>query len=295
MDKESYFIRKLVESKITQGIGDDAVVFSNRPLNLHRGKGFCLPSDISSPVYAMDMFWEGVHFKKGWFSNYEISKKAFLINISDILAMNAIPKYALLGISIPKDASKTLLDDLLAGIKKVCTEFNIKIIGGDTICGKELGMAISMIGEARLRPLFRIGAKIGDLIIHTGKVGGSHAELKTLLKTGMKINKKSRFYEPILRTNFIYAISRFAHLGIDISDGINAELNRLSKIHQLYFKLKNSYDKNFQSGEEYEMLFCISPKDYLRVKKLASIHRVNVSCIGKVSRGKNAYRCMCWH
>ncbi|MDO7253482.1 thiamine-phosphate kinase [Helicobacter cappadocius] len=295
MDKESYFLQKLIDTGITKGIGDDAVVFSNNPISLHKGRGLCLPNDIASPVYAMDMFWEGVHFKKEWFSAREIAQKAFLINISDILAMNAIPKYALLGVCIPKDATKDFIDDFIFGIKKVCNEFCIKIIGGDTICGREFGISISMIGQIRSKPLFRVGAKIGDLIIHTGRVGGSYAELKKLLSTGARWDKKSRFYEPILRLDFIYAIARFAHLGIDISDGINAELNRLSKINKLFFKLKNPHDKIYQSGEEYEMLFCISPKDYLHTKKIANLYRVSISCIGRVVRGKNSYRTILWH
>lgn len=295
MDRESYFIGKLTSSCVTRGIGDDGVVFSKNALHLHRGRGACIFNDIKSPVYAMDLFWEGTHFKREWLSATQIAKKAFLVNISDILAMNAIPKYALLGISLPKNISKSFIDDFISGIISVCEEFKIQIVGGDTICGKELGIAITMIGEIGSRGLFRVGAKIGDLIIHTGKIGGSYAELKKLLRSNQINDKKSRFYEPTLRMKFIYAMSRFAHLGMDISDGINAELNRLSSLNNLCFKLKNPYDKSYQSGEEYEMLFCISPKDYLRAQKLAHLHRVDIACIGRVVRGKNSYRARSWH
>lgn len=295
MDRESYFIKKLISSPIARGIGDDGVVFSKNPAQLHKGRGACIFNDIKSPVYAMDLFWEGVHFKREWLSATQIAKKAFLVNISDILAMNAIPKYALLGISLPKNLSKSFIDDFISGIIGVCQEFKIHIVGGDTICGKELGIAITMIGEINTKGLFRIGAKIGDLIVHTGKIGGSYTELKKLLRTNQVGNKKSRFYEPILRAKFIYAMSRFAHLGMDISDGINAELNRLSILNNLCFKLKNPYDKSYQSGEEYEMLFCISPKDYPHAQKLAHLHRVDLTCIGKVVRGKNSYRAKLWH
>lgn len=295
MDRESYFIRKLLNSSIARGIGDDGVVFSKNPLQLYKGRGACIFNDIKSPVYAMDLFWEGVHFKREWLSATQIAKKAFLVNISDILAMNAIPKYALLGISLPKNISKSFIDDFVSGIIGVCQEFKIQIVGGDTICGKDLGIAITMIGQINTRGLFRVGAKIGDLIIHTGKIGGSYTELKKLLRTNQVDNKKSRFYEPILRAKFIYAMSRFAHLGMDISDGINAELNRLSVLNNLCFKLKNPYDKSYQSGEEYEMLFCISPKDYPHAQKLAHLHRVDIACIGRVVRGKNSYRAKLWH
>ncbi|PAF49975.1 hypothetical protein BKH41_01365 [Helicobacter sp. 12S02232-10] len=293
MDLEAYFIQKLLESDIVKGLGDDAVIFSRNVSLLNKAKGSCLPNDITTPVYAMDMFWEGTHFKKDWFSPKEIGRKAFLVNVSDILAMNAIPKYALLGVSLPKDISKDFIKGLLEGIREVCKKFNIKIVGGDTIGGNALGISVSMIGEGKKKILFRKGAVIGDLILHTGKIGGSYCELKRLLRGG-KGNKKSRFYHPVLHTDFIAEIARFAHLGMDISDGIYAECNRLSKSNQLAFKL-NHRKEVYKSGEEYEILFCIAPKDFLRTLRMAKKHRLHIECIGRVIRGKSDYPAYRWH
>ncbi|PAF42682.1 thiamine-phosphate kinase [Helicobacter sp. 11S03491-1] len=294
MDKESYFIRRLIQSNITKGIGDDGVVFCNKKSILFPSEEFCLFNDISMPVYAMDMFWEGVHFKRGWFSPSEVAQKAFLVNISDILAMNAVPKYVILGISLPKDISNFFIDELVLGIQKICKKFKIKIIGGDTIGGSQLGFAISMIGEGCPKILFRKKAQIGDLIVHTGKIGESYQELIKLLRGG-RGNKKSRFFYPLLRGEFIKKIAGFAHLGIDISDGIATELNRLSKINKLHFKLYCPRKRIYQSGEEYEMLFCIAPKDYIKTKILAQKCRLNLECIGEVVRGMSAYQTHEWH
>ncbi|PAF44329.1 hypothetical protein BJI48_03785 [Helicobacter sp. 11S02596-1] len=290
---EAYFIQKLLESGVVSGVGDDAVIFSDNPNLRHRSGGSCLPKDISSPVYAMDMFWEGTHFKKAWFSPREIGQKAFLVNVSDILAMNAIPKYALLGVSLPKNVSKDFIKELLCGMVAVCKKFHITIIGGDTIGGNALGVVVNMIGEARKNTLFRKGARRGDLIFHTGKLGGSYLALKRLLSGG-KSNKKSRFTKPILRAGFIAEIARFAHMGMDISDGVYAECNRLSECNQLAFSLKNKKEI-YKSGEEYEMLFCVAPKERLRVMRIAKKHRVDVECMGKVLRGKSRYPAYAWH
>ena len=83
MDREAKFIAKLQAQKITRFIGDDGAV-------------------VGRKIYAMDLFCEGVHFKIPHFSYYQIAQKALLVNISDILAMGAKPKYALLGISLGK-------------------------------------------------------------------------------------------------------------------------------------------------------------------------------------------------
>ncbi|PAF52127.1 thiamine-phosphate kinase [Helicobacter sp. 13S00477-4] len=292
MDKESYFIQKLIQSGITQGIGDDGVVFSKNTTLLFKNK-LCIFDDIQTPIYAMDMFWEGVHFKKNWLRAKEIAYKAFLINISDILAMNAVPKYAILGISLPQDVSKQFINELISGMVQACKEYGIKIIGGDTIGGADIGLAISMIGDGKNKVLFRKGAKIGDLILHTGRLGGSYRELLRLQR-GMKGNRKNRFYNPLLRGSFIRRIFNFVHLGIDISDGVYTELNRLCKLNKLCFKL-DTLSRDYRSGEEYEMLFCISKKDYLKILRLGRVYRIPIKVIGKVVRGKNLYKTNSWH
>lgn len=291
MDKETYFIQTLIKSGVTEGLGDDGVVICS--------KGFfknpsVIIDKLSMPVYALDMFCEGVHFKKEWLSPKIIGKKAFLVNFSDILAMNATPKYALLGISLPKDISKAFILELINGIACVCKEYGVKIIGGDTIKDTHLCLNITMIGEGSKNIIFRKGAKIGDLILHTGVIGSSNKALNYLLKGG-KVLKSSRFYNPILRGGFIKDIGKKIHLGMDISDGIYAELNRLSKLNNLNFRLFKPFKKIYNSGEEYEFLFCISPKEYLCVKNIAKKHRLNVECIGKIERGKNIYPNKIWH
>lgn len=305
IDNETYFIDKLIMSGITLGIGDDAVVFTKRSNSFYqRTPSACLPQNFSSLVYAMDMFWEGIHFKQDWLSPQQISKKAFLVNISDIIAMNADPKYALLGICLPKNISKIFINKLIEGMVEICKNFRIKIIGGDTIGGDRIGLAITLIGEARKNILFREKAKVGDLIFHTGQLGGSHKELLRLLRyskfnTTKQVDftqtKKSRFYEPILRKDFIRDVAKFAHLGTDISDGVAQELNRLCKLNRLCFKLFCPQDFRHKSAEEYEMLFCISSKDAQKVKILAKKHRIILNCIGRVTRGKNAYKVKSWH
>ncbi|PAF47261.1 hypothetical protein BKH46_04045 [Helicobacter sp. 12S02634-8] len=290
-DIEKFFIQTLKDTGITKGLGDDAVLLTSQKGGYP--KPACLPNDINSPVYGMDMFWEGVHFKREWFSPQEIGYKAFLVNISDILVMNAVPKYALLALSLPKDITKGYIRALIAGFVRACREFQIQIIGGDTISAPILGITITMIGQAKRPALLRYGGRVGDLIYHTGTLGSSLKELKNRQRGGVK-SLRSRFYSPILRESFIRAIAKFTHICTDVSDGIYAELNTLSNANRLAFKLfqrKSAY----QSGEEYEVLFCIAPKDSVRLLRLAKKYRVRITCIGKLARGHSTYPSYLWH
>ena len=98
MNKEEYFIKQFSNSKF---IGDDGAVVGNT-------------------VYSMDAFFENIHFKTQWFSLEQIAYKAMIVNISDAIVMNAIPKYALLSVAIPKTYNTKQLRELSKGFKKSC-------------------------------------------------------------------------------------------------------------------------------------------------------------------------------
>ncbi len=108
MNLENYFI-SLFENK---HIGDDGAL-------------------IGSYVYSKDAFFENVHFQSSWMSYYQVARKAMLVNISDAVAMNAKPKYALLSVAMPNSITKSQMRELASGFKDVATEFGIEIIGGD--------------------------------------------------------------------------------------------------------------------------------------------------------------------
>ena len=268
MDKEKYFIKQIGNSKY---IGDDGAVIGNL-------------------VYSMDGFFENVHFKRQWMSLRQIAKKAMLINISDAIAMNAKPKFALITVAIPKEYTKKDLKELADGFKKVANDYNIKIIGGDTISNVKLDISITIISKTK-NPIMRSGANEGDFVAYTGKLGTSKKDLNRLFR-GEKISKKSRFISPTLRADFFYEASEYINSAMDISDGLFFELERLSKENRLGFKFfKNISKKVGCSGEEYELLFTFNPKHKNKIIKIAKKHKVKLNIIAKTISGK--YKCGC--
>ncbi|WP_104695730.1 thiamine-phosphate kinase [Helicobacter salomonis] len=278
MDLEAYFLKTLQESRITWGLGDDGVL-------LPPSKG---------AVIALDIFAQNVHFKSEWLGFERIGYKAMMVNISDMIAMNATPTHALLGVSLDQRMGKQDIRDLLAGMARACTEFKISIIGGDTIVGDRLHLSITMLGRAR-KLLERKGARLGDWIAHTGALGQSYKALQTLLRGG-KVSPKNKFITPHLKhARFIASARPFLQAGLDVSDGLLSECNRLSAINRLAFKLHKPRTRAYQSGEEYEMLFCFAPKHYLALRARARAHRVRISVVGKVCRGRSRYPALVWH
>ena len=264
MNKEEYFIKHISNSSLQ---GDDGA-FSD---------GY---------VYSKDAFFENVHFKKEWMSYKEIAIKASLVNISDVIAMNAIPKYALISIAMPKSITKKEIKELTQGFLEIAKKYNYEIIGGDTLANVKLDISMTFISETK-NPIFRKGVKSGDLIAYTGDLGSVDKDLKTLLR-GNKISKTSKFILPKLRDKFFYKASKHINSSLDISDGLFKEISRLSFLNHKGIKFFKNIDKKVGcSGEEYEILFTFSPQYLAKIQNIAKQTRTKINVIGQVIRDKN--------
>lgn len=100
-----------------------------------------------------------------------------IVNISDAIAMNAVPKYALLSVAMPKSITKSQMRDLARGFQDACAKYGVEIIGGDTIGNTKLDITVTVISKTT-RPLMRKGLKRGDLIVYSGTLGRSAKSLK---------------------------------------------------------------------------------------------------------------------
>jgi len=262
MNKEEYLIKKL-NSKY---IGDDGAI-------------------VDDKIYSADAFFEEVHFKREWMSMWQIGRKAMLVNLSDAVAMNADPKYALVTLSLPKEITTDEIDELLAALEKTAKDFQCEIIGGDTIAGDKLHISITIISESK-RPLRRNTIKKGDMLAYTGTLGESKKDLESLMR-GETIASKSRFYEPKLRREFIKQVRKYLNSGMDISDGLFCDTNKLLATQNFSMHVfEEISDEVGSSGEEYEMLISFAPEHYDKVKGIAERTSVPLTVFAKVSKGE---------
>ncbi|QOY53076.1 thiamine-phosphate kinase [Candidatus Sulfurimonas baltica] len=271
MNLENYFISQF-KSKY---IGDDGAL-------------------IKQNVYSKDAFFENVHFKREWMSYYQIAYKAMIINISDAVAMNAKPKYALLSVSMPRSITKTQMRELSSGFKDAASKYAIEIIGGDTISNIKLDITITIVSQTN-RPLLRSNIKEGYLIAFTGELGRSKKDLRKLMNLG-KINKKSKFVDIKLRDKFLSNSERFLSSGMDISDGLFSDLDKLASVNRVGFKFNKNISKSIGcSGEEYEMLVAFDKRDKKAVLRRAEQSRTPLNIFAKSVRKRYVNCCKANH
>ena len=268
MDKE-HFLISLMDSKY---IGDDGAV-------------------IGEWIYSADAFFEDSHFKRDWLSPYQIGRKAMLVNISDAVAMNANPKYALVTISLPKNLSSDYITELVNGLKNTALEYGCEIIGGDTIGSDKLHISITIISKST-NPLTRKGLRNKDILAYTGYLGESAKDLNMLLE-GKKIDKNSKFIEPVLRSEFISKAREYLRAGMDISDGLFCDTNKLLDINNMGLEKLTDIDKaTGLSGEEYEMLIAFDEKHLNILQTIAKECETTITPFARVS-SKNSFRYPC--
>ena len=269
MSKEAFFISKFS----SKHIGDDGAIIHNQ-------------------VYSKDLFCEDIHFKRSWMSLGQIAQKSMLVNLSDAIAMNAKPKWAMIGVVIPKHFSYTELEELSHGFEVVAKAYGVEIIGGDTTAGSKLMISISVISELQGKALYRKNAKVGDFVAFTGALGNSYKGLTKLLRGG-HIGRNSRFMKPDLKAKFVYKVAKHLHAGMDISDGFSKDLSRLLKASGgLGLDAKHKMSKRMMcSGEEYEMLFTFDARKKKMIERIAKQTRTPITIVGKVAR--KAYKCRC--
>jgi len=271
LNREDYLINKLS----SHYIGDDGAV-------------------VGKYIYSMDAFFENVHFKRDWMSLTQIARKAMLVNISDAVAMNAKPMYALVTLSLPTDITKENIDEIITSLHQTADEFGCEIIGGDTIAGERLDFSITIISQSD-NPLTRKGLKEGNLLAYTGVLGESKRDLNRLLN-GEKISDSSRFIEPTLRAKFIELARPYLSVGMDISDGLYCDTNKLLDYNSIGFEpLIDISDEMGSSGEEYEMLIGFCTDKLEDIMEIARSFDLELSVFARVRDNDNRFGCINHH
>ncbi|NTW68389.1 MAG: thiamine-phosphate kinase [Chlorobiaceae bacterium] len=156
--------------ELLKGMGDDCAIYQ--------------PSGKLRQVATTDLLCEQVHFDLLTTPLNHLGSKAISVNVSDICAMNAFPRYALVSIAIPPSFSTEMVEAIYSGVSHAAKEYGLAIAGGDTSASRSgLIISVTMIGEVEEEMLTeRSGAKPGELICVTGSLGGAAAGLKLLMR-----------------------------------------------------------------------------------------------------------------
>lgn len=271
------------------GVGDDAAI---------------LNPDNKKIVISTDTLAEGVHFNLGYAPLKHLGYKAVVVNLSDIIAMNATPSQILVSVAASNRFPVEAFEEIYAGIELACKRYKVDLVGGDTTSSNAgLILNITAIGfENEENIVKRSGAKPNDLLVVTGDLGGAYMGLQILERehavflSNPNMQPEMEGYDYILEKQLkpearIDIKAKLEELGIkptsmiDISDGLASEILHLSDQSKVGFRLyeekipmdeltiltADEFNLNptmaaLSGGEDYELLFTIAQEDYDKIK-----------------------------
>jgi thiamine-monophosphate kinase len=277
-----------------KGVGDDAAV---------------IDGGTKKMLVSTDMMLEGVHFDLAYVPLKHLGYKAVVTNLSDIYAMNGIPKQITVSIGMSNRFSLEAIEELYRGIYAACEHYKVDLVGGDTSSSRQgLVISVTAVGEAEEDKIaYRTGAKTGDLLCVSGDLGGAYMGLQLLEREKQVYIANPQMQPDIEGWDYILGrqlkpearketIEWLASKGIvptamiDVSDGLASEIYHLcqqSNIGITVYEEKLPIDhqtiqmaEEFQidvttaalnGGEDYELLFTLKQEEYEKIKSHEAI------------------------
>ena len=260
-------------------------------------------------VFAIttDMLVEGTHFL-GTDDPEDLGWKTLAVNLSDLAAMGATPRYVTLAVSLlPTDESSGWVDQFFGGFTDCAKQYNVSLIGGDTTCGSR---AFSVTAFGTVKPqqaLRRSGARPHDDIWVSGTpgmaaLGLAHKLGRTLLPAGLEATTSAALHHPLPRVALGLALAGLAHSCLDVSDGLLQDLGHITQASGLSATLELAalpdtppgIDPSLWQqcllggGDDYELLFTAAPNNRTDIEAIATqldlrLHRIGqMQALGKV-------------
>jgi len=287
---EKYFTRPAPSAVL--GVGDDCALVQ--------------PSPGMELAVTTDMLLAGRHFLPTDGPG-TLGHKALAVNLSDLAAMGARPRWVLLAIGLP-EADEKFLRGFAGGFFGLAQKFGVELIGGDTTRSGLLTITVTAIGElpsgAALR---RDGAQTGDDIWVSGTLGDAAAALAhhqgaLKLSTEEAIACFPRLFVPAPRVELGLALRGVAHACIDVSDGFAADLGHilersgkgaevefeslpLSPALQAHEHDKVARDCVLAGGDDYELVFTASPDRRTEIDALSAHLELRLTRVGRITEG----------
>ena len=261
------------------GIGDDAAILK--------------PPRGEHVIVSVDSAVEGQHFKRDWLRAQEISYRAVAAALSDVAAMAARPLGFLVAMTVPA-SWRGQLDELADGIGEAATVCDTVIRGGNLSDGAELSITTTVLG-ASYAPVGRSGARSGDGVYVTGRLGAPGAAIRALEGGRLPGEFRERLAHPVPRIReALWLADHGIDAAIDISDGLMADVGHLAAASRVAIDIDAARIPVFDgvdvetalaSGEEYELI--VAAPEPLDVDEFSARFGLSLTRIGVVTSEKS--------
>jgi thiamine-monophosphate kinase len=284
--------RILTGRGVSLGIGDDAALFRSK-------RGY-------DTILTCDWFLEGTHFLREH-SPDVVGWKCLARALSDVAAMGGIPRCFLLSLALPETHAGRWLGLFLKGLRGASRKFQCALAGGDTTRQKSILINVTVVGEIQAGcALLRSGARAGDILYVSGRLGEAELGLRILRQTRAgrnKINPRTRkhlYPEPRLALGRWLSRGNLATAMMDLSDGLSTDLARLCAASGVGARVEETRIPRVQAGkttiahghdlvrlalhggDDYELLFTVPAR---KAKLLPqTFGGVRLTPIGKITR-----------
>jgi thiamine-monophosphate kinase len=272
------------------GVGDDGAIIQPRP-------GMEL-------VISTDMLVSGTHFLPET-NPEDLGWKTLAVNVSDMAAMGAQPRWALLAAALPA-ATESWLEKFARSFFACADEFGVDVIGGDTTKGPR-NFCVTIFGEVPTgQALLRSGAREGDDIWVSGRpgraaLGLAHLQGRLVLDEPARSECLAALHRPQPRVALGLALRSLAHAAIDVSDGLLADLGHIldeskASAHLCIPDLPPpgiERDCLLAGGDDYELVFTTPAAQRAEVDALSGRLGLALTCIGSVRRGVSPRLTLC--
>ena len=266
------------------------------------------PSPGCETILTCDWFLEGTHFLADRHPADSVGWKCLARAVSDIAAMGGTPQCFLLSLAMPKARASRWLREFLQGLRSASKALRCPVAGGDTTRRAEILISITVVGECRAgTAILRSGARRGDAIFVSGRLGEAEYGLKLLLGSKRRADRRDRrlpkhlYPEPRLAVGSWLANNRMATAMMDLSDGLSSDLPRLCSASGVGARLelnrvptmklaatdKKKFDATalaLNGGDDYELLFTVAKHNVAHIPK--KIAGVPLTRIGEITSSK---------
>lgn len=282
---EKYFNWTKLDST-TLGIGDDCALISIQ--------------SKQQLAMSVDTLIEGVHFPINT-SPADIAHKALSVNLSDLAAMGATPKFFTLALTLP-EYNQVWLEEFSTSLKTLANRYKIDLIGGDTTKGR-LSITINVTGVIdKNKAILRSGAQVGDYIFVSNTLGDAALAWRQLQQNKKPSeNLLQQFNRPQPQVELGRALINIANSCIDISDGLEQDLSHIldssnvgARINmsdlplsdELTTYIENSYDwcLPLSGGDDYELCFTTNQENVRKVEMLEKRLNIRLTAIGVITK-----------